>query len=358
MTKKRILPLLALIILSLVLTACGTIVPPVSWPGVTPDETSGLAYVAYNQHVYAVQLENGLERWRFPAEVQGDLTLFAAPQLTTEGQLIVAGYNHKLYSLNPENGLSNWSFSGAGNRFIAAPLAGSGLVYAPNSDHLLYTLNADGRLEWTFPTQEPQWSQPVSDGEVVYLPSMDHFVYAIDAQSGEELWSVDLGGTIVGTPTLSEDGILYIGTLNKTVFAVNTQSGRVAWSFATQGWAWGGPTLVDGQLIVADFEGFVYALDAARGDESWRVDTGAAITGSPVLFNDSLYVVNEGGKILSLTLDGRSRELALPEAYAGPLYGSPVVAGDLLLIGLANNAAVVIALDADGNVVWNFTPVK
>lgn len=356
MKKKHLFTLLPLLALSLFITACGEAVAAGSWPGISYDETRGLLYVANNQFVHAIQIENGLETWQFPAEPQGAFSTYAAPQLTEDGQLIIGGYDNTLYSVNPENGLQNWTFPGAGNRFIASPLPVGDQIFAPNADHRMYILGPQGNLVKTFSTQDPQWGQPASDGSTVYLASMDHFLYAIEAQSGEGTWSLDLDSTIVGSPALGADGMLYVGTLDHTLFAVDTQSHREAWRLPTQGWVWATPLVVDGQLFVGDLDGIFYGVDAASGDELWRVDTGGAITGTAALFNDSLYIGNEAGRLFSISLDGRSREVPLPEAYQGLYYGTPVVAGDLLLLGLTNNESIVIALDNENAVVWNFVP--
>jgi outer membrane protein assembly factor BamB len=258
--------------------------------------------------------------------------------------------------VNVENGLQNWTFPGANNRFIASPLPVGDQIFAPNADQRMYILGSRGELVGTFPTQDPQWGQPASDGSTIYLTSMDHFLYAIDAQSRDEQWKLDLEATIVGSPALGADGMLYVGTLDHTLFGVDTQSHREAWRMATQGWVWATPLVVEGQLFVGDLDGIFYGVDAASGDELWRVDTGGAITGTAALFNDSLYIGNEAGRLFSISLDGRSREVPLPEAYQGLYYGTPVVAGDLLLLGLTKNENIVIALDSENSVVWNFAP--
>lgn len=356
MKKNQVLKLLPLLVVALLLSACGGAPAAGSWPGITFDAASEQVYVASGQYAYALQAENGLQSWRFPAEPQGGFMTYAAPTLAEDGQLLVAGYDHAMYSLNPESGAQNWVFNGASSRFIAAPLALGEQIFAPNANHVMYVLETDGSLSRTFGTGEPQWGNPVTDGTLVYLTSMDHMMYAIDAETGEEAWSLDLGGTIVGSPVLGEDGRLYVGTLSSTVVAVDTASRDIVWTFETTGWVWASPLIVEDLVIVGDLDGFLYAVDATSGRQTWQVETGGAITGSAALFGEDLYVVNEAGTLLSVSLEGRTRELALPEAYEGPLYGSPVVAGELLLIGLTNNASIVIALDDSGSVVWNFEP--
>lgn len=353
MTIKRLRKFSPLLLLALLLTACGSGVGAVSWPGITISEESGTAYVAYNQAVYALQIDNGAQRWVFPAERQANFTTFAPPQLTEDGQLLIAGYDQTLYSLNPANGNSNWTFPGAANRYIGSPLNAGGLIYAPNSDNRLYTLDGNGDLQWTFPSKQPLWSQPILVGDVLVLPSMDHNVYGVNAASGEELWSLDAGGAMVSSPTRGEEGIVFVGTLKQQVLAIDSASSRVQWTYDTPGWVWGAPTYFDGQLYVGDLEGTVIALDADSGREIWSVDTEGAITGGPLVLNDHIYVVNESGQVISFTLDGTIQWTKNIEAA---LYGSPVAAGDLILIGVGTPDALVVALDENGDTVWTFVP--
>ncbi len=353
MTMKRFTKIIPLILVSLLLSACGSAVAAGSWPGISVDEQNGNAYVAFGQEVYALQLDNGAERWRYPAERQASFTTFAAPQITEDGQLLVAGYDQTVYSLDPANGNSNWTFAGATNRYISNPLVTPDAIYAPNADGKLYALDPNGSLLWTFAAKQPLWSQPVLVRDVLVVSSMDHNVYGLNAQSGEELWSLDAEGAIVSSPTVGEDGIVYVGTLNQKVLAINGANGRSSWSYETPGWVWGSPTFFDGQVFVGDLDGTVVALNASNGQKIWSVDTDGAITGTPLVINDHIYVINENGQVISFALDGTIEWTKNIEAA---LYGSPIAAGDLLLIGVGSPASVVTALDYDGNTKWTFVP--
>lgn len=353
MIIKRFTKILPIIVIGLLLSSCGSDVAAGSWPGISFDEKTGNVYVAFGQAVYNLQLDNGAERWHYPAERQANFTTFASPQLTEDGQLLVAGYDQTLYSLDPANGSSNWTFAGATNRYIGSPLITPDIIYAPNSDGKLYALDPNGSLLWTFATEQPLWSQPVLVGTVLVVSSTDHKVYALDAQNGEEIWSLDAGGAIVSSPSVSDDGFVFVGTLDQNVSAIDVGTGRVAWTFGTPGWVWGSPAYSDAQLYVGDLEGTVIALDATSGREIWSVDTEGAITGAPLVLNDHVYVINENGQVISFTLDGTIQWTKNIEAA---IYGSPIAAGDLLLIGVGTTDSVVTAMDQNGDTVWTFVP--
>jgi len=354
MKKSKIHSFAAVVLLSLVLSACGSATGASSWPGITVDQENNAVYVAYNQHVYALDAETGRESWRYPAESDNGISFYAAPELSADGQLLVAGYDQQLYSLDTQaNGRLNWQFTSAGNRYIGSPLTDDAGMYAPNSDRSLYALSSQGQLNWTFESLDAQWAAPVSDGERLYLPSLDHNVYALDRQNGSLQWQQDLGAGIVGRPAIDDSGRLFVGTFGSELVSMNTSNGVVQWRTNTEGWVWGGPSYFEGNLYAADIEGNVYAFDADRGQELWSVSTNGAITGAPLVANDHVYVSTENGQVMSIGIDG---VIQWTQTVEGQAFSSPALSGDLILIGLVDGEAVVLALDFNGNTVWSFTP--
>lgn len=347
MKKNTLLKLALLGLLSLALTACGT-VPPLSWPGLEVDEANGRVYLAYQDKVTALNATSGTPAWEFPTD-NNNFTTFADPVLA-DGMLYVGGYDNVFYALNPANGTQAWSTATAASKYIASPLADGERIYAANADHQLYALDLTGSLLWTFGTSHPLWGTPALDDGVLYVGALNHFMYAVDAASGEELWSSDTGGTLVSGPLLNE-GVLYTGTFNSEVLALNAEGGEVLWRFTTDGWVWGTPALYDGQLLVGDLSGILYSLDPATGRENWRLDTGGSITGTPLGQGDNLYVINEAGRVLSIGLDG---SVIWNQDFGTELYGSAVAVGDLILVAQHNNTTTLVALNDSGTRVWQF----
>ncbi len=361
MKTSRLILFGIVLLLSAALSACaGGGAAATSWPGVSVDLERDAVYVAHNTHIYALNLGNGSERWRFPAEADNKITFFAAPAVGGD-QLVVGGYDNVLYSLDPGNGAQQWAFVEAQNRYVADPLIANEKVYAPNSDNILYALDQKGLKQWTASSEHAMWGATVSDGERVYQVSMDHYVYALDAQSGESLWkSDDLGGAIAGTPTLSEDGLLYVGTFGSELVALETELGREVWRFPTTGWVWTGPAIDGEKLYFGDLNGALYCANAADGSIEWQVQPNSedkrAISDRPLVVDDTLYFVDESGNLFAIdTQSGTTRWRITIE---GRLYTSPVIAGDLILVAAVDADAILYAVDTNGNRVWEFTPAK
>ena len=358
MKNKTLIIFLILIALALSLSACtGGQLMASGWPGISADEEN--AYVAFNQKVYAINLVNGLEQWSFPKEVDNNITFYAAPSKTSDGQVIVGGYNNILYSLDAQNGQEIWTFEEATDRFIGSALVADDKIFAPSSDDDLFALDLNGQSAWAQPfmTENSNWSKPAADPncECVYLASMDHSVYAINPTNGQEIWrSENLGGATVGTPAISEDGeILYIGTFINELVAISTSNGQILWRYPTEGWAWASPIVEGDVLYFGDITGNFYAIDRNSQAPLWTVQTDGKIVGTPLLTDDGIYFTNEAGMLYALTREGATR---WSKDFESTLHTGPVAAGDLILVATDEGGLALFALDSGGLQKWEFSP--
>ena len=355
-TKRFTLIILVLLFISIALSACagGNRVVASGWAGITTDDE--IAYLAYNTHVYAIDLANGNLRWKYPTEPDPKITFYAPPALTEDGQLIIGGYDNILYSLNPLNGQVNWTFEGSGGRYVGGPLVTEYGIFVPSTDYKVYTLDFNGRpLRDAIPTEAEIWATPGSDPECkcVYVASMDHQVYAINAQTGSLTWITnDLGGALVGTPALSADRQLYIGTFAEEMVALNADNGAELWRFTAQDWVWGGPALSDETLYFGDLSGAFFALDRQSGVQKWQTQAGSAIVDTPLVTEEAIYLTAESGLLVSVTPEGVNR---WQKEFEGNTYTGPVAAGDLILVSTSQPEALLVAFDSAGVQKWSFS---
>ncbi|MEK6221618.1 MAG: PQQ-like beta-propeller repeat protein [Chloroflexota bacterium] len=362
MKNKRILFFFAILMTGLLLSACsGASLQATSWPGLTVQDD--MVYVAYQQQVFAIQAENGIERATFPNELERTSDyVFAAPAYVDESNMFLSTYNNRIVNINPTTGAENCSFENS-NRFLASALVTDAGIFAPNADHMLYALDTDCKELWTFESDDPLWGTPASNGNSIYIGSMDHHLYALNAQTGKTIWSTDLGGTTVGTPAIAEDGTLYIGTFESEAYALDGETGDILWRVPTQGWVWAGPSLSedDSALYITDLDGYLYAVDTTDGTIIWQIEGDGPSPGSPLVLNDSIYFTtggsdDAGGTIYAINPDGGirwSKTMAVEDAQ---IYTPAVASGDMILIGIVNTDQLVIAYDANGNQKWEFTP--
>ncbi|MFC2063747.1 PQQ-binding-like beta-propeller repeat protein [Chloroflexota bacterium] len=353
MKTKKILILMGFLILAVLLSGCASGMTPSSWPGVTADNEN--AYIAFANQVYAVQVSNGMELWRYPQDIDAKKLFYAPPVLTDDGQLIVSGYDSVLYSINPANGNENWIFEGATDRWIGSVAVSSDLIFAPSADFNLYALDLQGNLEWSFETDASIWSQPVVGDGLVYVASFDSTIYALETETGKLAWSKVLDGAVLGSLTLGENGLVFATTLGESIYALNPINGSIEWSSSLTGFIWSGPVQGNGSVFVGDSQGKFFSLDVMTGKENWSIQPNGAILGTPLVMQELVIFGTESGSLVAVDYTGKTKWTRI---FTGMMYSNPVLAGDLIVAAPLDGDYMLVALDQDGNQQWVYSPAK
>jgi len=108
---------------------------------------------------------------------------------------------------------------------------------------------------------------------------LDHYLYALALNDGSVKWESDMGGAMVGSPTLA-DGVLYVGTIGSEVVAVDAETGKDLWRFATSGEVWAQPVVHDSVVFFGDLKGTLYGVDAKTGAQVWKVENAGQVIGA------------------------------------------------------------------------------
>ncbi len=358
MKANRLILILALVLLASLLSACGGAPVASSWPGLAADQEA--AYLANGAIVYAIRLKDGEEIWRFPESPSSKLAFYSNPVFTSDGQLLLgsSGAEHTLFSVDAETGKDTWSFTEANDQWVASPLVVGEMVYAPNADGTLYVFNmaqeGNDKLAWKVELGGKLWSQPVTDGTRVYVASLDHHLHAVDMATHSVMWVADLGGAVSGVPALDE-GQIFIGSFDPALTAINTADGSITWTASTESWVWGGPALDGETLYFGDLDGNFYTVNAADGAVLDSSKPDGPILATPIVLNGQVFFVTENGTVYSFMPGANPQSM---EKLDGKLYTAPVAAGDLILVAPFQGEFLLVALNADGKVVWSFTSEK
>jgi outer membrane protein assembly factor BamB len=355
MKKNPLFLICLLLALAVVLGGCATGLTASSWPGVTADANT--AYLAGGPFVYAVNLETGVELWRFPAKAANATPFYATPMLTPDGQLIVGSFDHKLYSLNPQSGAENWRFELAKDRWIGGVLVTSDTIYATNADYKLYALSFTGTLKWVTPFQADQaiWGSPVSDGSNVYFGTLGRRVYAVNAQTGKQSWVQVVNGAILGTPVLGLNNSIYVGTYGGMLVALNTINGVIIQQKTASSWIWSGPTQDGSNIYFGDAKGMFYSFPITGTGQPWTKQLNGTIIGSPLVSGKTIIVGTEAGNIYFLDNAGQNLQTI---SITGVIEATPITAGSLILVAPTGGDSALVALDPAGAIKWKFTPAK
>lgn len=316
LSRQRLI--VAAILSVFLLAACGPAPLGTSWAGLTTVGDQQNILVAFNDRVIMVNPADGKTARLVNAE--GEVRLddngnprlwevkqnanqfFAAPLVTGDNRILVAGYNQLLFDIDlptarVENG-SGAPIPNSTGHLVADPVMNDDLIFLGLSGRDLVALNRDDySLAWTVETEHGIWSEPVLVEDTLYFTSLDHNLYAVDAQTGDVLWTADLQGAAPASPVFA-DGKLYVGSFARRIFEISTD-GQILNTYDTEEWIWNTPSVVDGTLYTADLVGNVYALDTTNGlQEVWKVrPTTMSIRPSPVVTEDAVLVASRDQKL-------------------------------------------------------------
>jgi outer membrane protein assembly factor BamB len=357
LNTKRLILITLFALGALMLSACSGRGVSNNWHGLAADAER--AYVASGTFVYAVDLKTGTEVWRYPAEADAKRLFYANPVLTADGQLLIgsAGTTHPFVSLDPATGKEKWteSFTKGKGPWLASPLVLNEKIYAPNTDGFLYTLDMNGK-EAADPIElgGALWAAPSTDGTLLYVTSLDHQFHIINPTKGVISDPIDLGGAAPSSPVVASNGV-YVGSFASTVEFISPNGGQKTVAEA-ENWIWGSPVVDSETLYYADLDGKVYSLDLASGSQNWDiVKPDGPIVASPLVVGDQIYVATEAGTLVALDREGNT---VWEKTVGAKIYTTPVLSGDLILVAPYQGEFVLAAYDMQGKQSWTFTPAK
>jgi outer membrane protein assembly factor BamB len=277
------------------------------------------AIVAFDRFTGAIRWQDALKGSAMPTPAIIDGIL-----VNHDGAGWVNGFD-------PESGAKRYANSIGSMASMSAilPVDGGDFVTAGVGTNAVWRLHADGgTVVWRSPFSKgasgigdcPQ----VSDGSRVFcdyvspvLPDQWTVIgdlavqraYAVDLRDGALLWDVALeGGTLQGRneaaiPLLA-DGMLYLGSaLSPWMHALDAKSGMLLWEMPTRGVVKGGAVAVDGVVYFGDYAGYLWALEAKTGRVLGVKNMHSAFNvGSPIVAGQTLVIGSDSGSVIAVPL--------------------------------------------------------
>lgn len=309
-----------------------------------------------NPRTWTVQVTGGNTQTRF----------YSTPYTTAENMLIASSYDQRLFEVDFANArFVSTEGIPVGGHVVTDPVSDGERLYLGLAEADLIALDMSdlsSRL-WTFDTQRGVWAEPLLVDGVLYVSSMDHNLYALDAESGVELWRVNLGSAIADKPVLYEDS-LYVGSFARKIFRISLD-GQITAEYPTTEWVWGSPAIVDDMLYVGDAAGWVYAL--AIRDEGFtnvwsRQVATRVIRATPVVTEDSVIVASRDHKVYWLSLEtgatvferNTDAEILADMLVITP-ENNPALSEPLLIVSTMANDKLLFAYTLDqGDLRWRY----
>jgi outer membrane protein assembly factor BamB len=300
---------------------------PLSWRWIQPTSATvkgsplidgNTVYVAVGQRVFALDKDNGNQRWRFPL-VEPINGFFIGAPVMINGTLVVTADNRKVYGLDPATGQEKWTYS------ASQPLVGSA----------------------------------VSAGKYAVVAQTDNSIMALDPDTGVASWKDEQGADrpvrmlygITGSLVGMGDNVLVMDNNNQLV-AVSTATKKAAWTakFSTLD-ATAQPTVI-GDTIIINSGQFLTAVRGSSGRAAWQVPLGNTVNVGPAVSGDGIFVVNRDGQAMYYDMNGK-RITKAPIELGSFAIARPAVAGKLFVVP-TTNGAINLVDPTTGKVSWSY----
>jgi outer membrane protein assembly factor BamB len=149
--------------------------------------------------------------------------------------------------------------------------------------------------------------RPVIDRDMVFAISHSGLMAAINLNTGERVWSRDVGG--IQSPWAAGDYV-YVLTVDGQVLCLQRKDGKVKWLHPLPRWedpksrdgaiVWSGPVLVSDRLIFVSSSGKAISLSPYTGDLLGRVDIPDGTYIGPVVANGTLYLLTNSAQLIAM----------------------------------------------------------
>lgn len=319
--------------------------------GFVPAVADGRVYVANSDgEVVAFNLANGRRLWHTYTETP----LISGPS-TSGNRLFVGSRDGHVLALDADSGKVDWR-ADLSSEVIAAPAATNQAVVARTVDgHVAALDTATGDRIWTIEGTVPNLtmrgtSSPVIDDGMIYVGMDSGKVLALDQATGEQRWeqtvaipqgrseldrivdvdadpmidgqsiyAVSTGGTLAGLTRsggqiawktdlsaennlAADTGHIYASDLDSVVWGTNRRNGESIWKQdALEYRKLSAPAVVDGKVLVGDYEGYLHWLSPDNGAILARGRPFTeAIRAQPVVVGDRAIVLGADGEVAAV----------------------------------------------------------
>jgi outer membrane protein assembly factor BamB len=270
-------------------------------------------------------------------------------------------------SLDLQNaGKPLWSYDCAVES-MSDPFIGKDLIaFGEKGKGVIALDSGTGKEVRRFPTEgEVQYSPFIDDRGRLFCADSSGQVYAFDSQSGELLWSRDMGDRKPSEKTLVVDNMVIFRDSEGVVHGIDGDRGKKRWKFKTGGCQYYRP--IEGGssgLIYTRMENelnTLLAIDAKNGKLRWKADTERWIefysTGEDTLYlgaGKSLSAINgaTGDKKWEITSPGGDFKHPPTAAPDGHLYVHNEFTQGLYDLSNPDLDAVICIEPQSGNIDW------
>ncbi|MGH8506629.1 MAG: outer membrane protein assembly factor BamB [Stenotrophobium sp.] len=300
--------------------------------------------------VYAFNPKNGDRIWRAKTGAR----VISGPSVS--GNLLLVGtLDAQVIALKRADGSELWH-STLSSEVLAVSAGNGDIVVARTVDGHVYGLAADtGKQIWNFDRNEPNLtlrglSEPMVIGGSAYVGLDNGRMVSLRVTDGQLNWeqvvAVPSGRTELDRITdidaglLDQNGNIFAASFGGELAAVDATSGQVQWRRAVKSYT--GMVSTGKLIVVTDESGVVWALDAATGAAAWKQKDLLYRKLSPPAMLDGNIVVGDYEGYLSWLNPTDGSIIARSRAGSDPIRAHMAVMDDVLYV--MNSTGKITAL--------------
>lgn len=255
-----------------------------------------------------------------------------------------------------------WTFR-TNNHVECTPVIANGRVYVGAGDDGYYCLDLkpgpDGEavVRWHLPTEkypDAETSLAIHEGKVYAgLGNTGSALVVLDAETGAELQRITMPYPVFGPASIA-DGKLYVGMGNGAyggsgeggaVRCLDLHTMQTDWTYDLSKTVLGAVAIKDDKLYFGCSDGHLYCL-SRRGELIKQFDTAAPIQTSPAVTDEHVFIVNDAGVLFALDRHTLAPVWDFRLGTSGMFYSSPVVARGHVYVGTEKEGLLCVGKPA------------
>jgi outer membrane protein assembly factor BamB len=228
-----------------------------------------------DNQLFALNTADGVERWTRSGSVEAS-GVFGAASPAFGQSTVVAGYSSgELSAYRYENGQEVWSDALTRTTVTTAV-------------HSLSDIDAD----------------PVIDQGRVYAIGQGGRMVAMELNTGQRIWELNIAG--IANPWVAGDWV-FVVTDQAQLLAIARTTGRIRWIHQLRRWrdeeghrgsiTWRGPVLAGNRLVLVNTLGQLVYASPVDGSVQATVETRVPVSLPPVVANNTLYLLDDRGRL-------------------------------------------------------------
>jgi outer membrane protein assembly factor BamB len=256
--------------------------------------------------LYVIDIISGVVQWTY----QTANAILSSP-VAEDGAVYFGSNDRNMYGLDIATQAQLWPPFSVGGKIDCKPCLDNGALYFGCFDTYLYSLNTStGTMNWRWQPStswysSPAYCWPVVAAGKVFVSRSGGYKTAVDINTGMPIWESN-SPAIYTSIGISEDKSRFYGRSynNGYLYAWDTSATvetQIGSTYLDYGMDYGisMPVEKDGTIFTGSQKGFVVAVDATTGDESWHYFADSSLTNTVYPIDSNSVLVTTIGGVVS-----------------------------------------------------------